>query len=308
MAENAGATGGFLVPTEYLAQLYGEDHERNLIRQRATVIPMRRRQINIPVLDQTGTTAGSPHQFGGMTASWTEEASQKDQSDPTFRQTTLTAYKLICYTRASDELMDDSAIGLEAFLRGPLGFAGVIDWHEEYTFLQGTGAGQPLGVINAGATVTVARTADSPTFGIQDVTGMVQAAHGDNLLWHISRFQMDNLLRMNGPSGNASYVFLPNAREGVPATLMGYPIEWTEKLPAPGTAGDVVLADWTYYLIGNRQATTVESTNIERFRYDETSWRAVHRVAGRPWMSAPWTLADGSNQISPFVILGDKSS
>jgi hypothetical protein len=42
-----------------------------------------------------------------------------------------------------------------------------------------------------------------------------------------------------------------------------------------------------------------------RFRYDLMAWRAVHRVDGQPWLSAPLTLADGAFQISPFVILGD---
>ena len=75
-----------------------------------------------------------------------------------------------------------------------------------------------------------------------------------------------------------------------------------------GTQGDILLADWSYYLIGDRQATTIDSTNIFRFRDDITSWRAVHRVEGQPWLSQPFTLADGATTISPFVILGDVAS
>jgi len=308
MTGSAGATGGFLIPTEYRAELMATLAERSDIRQRAMVIPMARRQINLPVLDQTGTTAGQPHQFGGMIASWTEEAASKDQNDPKFRQVALVAHKLVCYTRASDELLADSAIGLDAFLRGPQGFVGTINWYEDYAFLRGTGTGQPLGVLNAGATITVTRQSTSPTLGITDVINMVAQAYGERLVWHISRAQMANLMALNGPSSNPSYMFIPSAREGVPAMLFGFPIVWTEKLPAAGTAGDVVLADWSYYLVGDRQATTIDSTNIERFQYDETSWRAVHRVDGKPWMSTPLTLSDGSYQVSPFVILGDKST
>jgi len=308
MAEAVGATGGFLVPTEFRAELLMSEYERNIVRQRATIIPMRRRQVNIPVLDQTGTTAGQPHQYGGIISTWTEEAEEKDQNDPTFRQIQLTAHKLVCYTRASDELLADSAIGLDAFLRSPMGFAGAINWQEDYTFMRGTGAGQPLGLINAGATISVARAAVAPSLQIDDVINMLAVFQGDNPIWHLSRSQMANLLKLNGPATNPSYVFIPNARDGAPATLFGYPIEWTEKLPAAGTAGDVLLADWRMYLIGDRQQTTIESTSIERWRYDQTSWRAVHRVDGQPWLSAPWTLADGATQISPFVILGDKDT
>ena len=47
-----------------------------------------------------------------------------------------------------------------------------------------------------------------------------------------------------------------------------------------GTTGDVLLADFSFYLIGDRQSTTVESTKFEAWQYDKTSWRAVHRVDG----------------------------
>jgi hypothetical protein len=53
---------------------------------------------------------------------------------------------------------------------------------------------------------------------------------------------------------------------------------------------------------------TIDTSSHERFQYDETSWRAVHRVDGQPWLNAPITLADGSTQISPFVILGAKTT
>lgn len=307
MAEGQGATGGFLVPTEFLAELLAVLWENNIIRGRATVIPMRRRQINIPTVDQTSTTADQPHAYGGILATWTEEAGSKAQHDPAFRQVELVAHKLVCYTRASDELLDDSAIGLDAFLRSNMGFAGAIRWQEDWAFLRGTGVGQPLGIINAAATVRVARAA-AGAVGINDIVNMVEAIHGDRPIWHIARSLMSNLLLLNGPAANPTYVFIPNAREGVPATLFGYPIEWSEKNPALGVAGDIVLADWSYYLIGDRQAMTIDSTNIERFRWDETSWRAVHRVDGQPWLSQPITIADGTTQISPFVILADAAA
>ena len=306
MVENIGARGGFLVPTEYRAELLGDEWEKNIIRQRATIIPMRRRQVNIPVLDQTSTTAGVPHQYGGIIAKWTEESASKHQDDPTFRQVELVAHKLVCYTRASDELLEDEAIGLAAFLSSDMGFSGAIRWQEEYTFLRGTGVGMPLGIIPAGATITVGRVADG-TVGIQDIFNMLHHFQGENPIWHITRCLMPAIFGLNGPAGNPSYVFISNAREGVSSTLFGYDIHWTEKLPDAGETGDIALCDWKRYLIGDRKGTTIESTNLERFQHDETSWRAVHRVDGQPWLNTPWTTAGGTHTISPFVILGTKT-
>lgn len=310
MTGSVGAFGGFLIPTEFLAQMYAVTPQDNPWRSRATIIPMRRRQINIPVLDQTVTTAGQAHWFGGIIAYWTEEGGTKTQADAKFRQIELVAHKLICYTRSTDELLDDSAIGLDAFLRGPLGFAGAIRWYEEYAFLRGTGAGQPLGVINAGATISIAAQASPPAPGTLfiDLVNMMEAfLPGANGVWFINQRHMSDLLTMNGPAANPSYLW-GNASAGMPPNILGYPFVFTEKLPAPGTSGSILLADPRYYLIGDRQATTIDSTNVERFQYDETSWRAVHRVDGQPWLSAPLTLEDGTTQVSPFVILGAKST
>ena len=307
LLESVGASGGFLVPVEYRPELLGVVYEDNPIRARATVIPMSRRQIQMPTLDQTGTTAGQTRQHGGIVASWTEEATQKDETQPAFRQINLVAHKLVCYTEASDELLADEAVGLMAFLQSPMGFAGAIRWEEEYTFLQGTGAGQPLGVLNAAATITVNR-AVAGAIGVADIFNMLSQHHGDAPCWHITRAAMPQLLALNGPAANPSYIFIPNAREGAPGTLFGFPIYYTEKLPTLGTSGDILLADWNYYLVGDRQATTIDSSMHYRFQYDITAWRAVHRVDGQPWLSAPLTLADGTFQISPFVILGDVAS
>lgn len=307
LAESAGSTGGFLVVDEQRTDLLAVPAPVDNIRARAQVVPMRSRTLKWPTLNQRGTTAGSPHFFGGIEAKWTEEAGEKSITDPAFDEITLTAWKLVCYTRTSDELLADSAVALASFFSGPMGFAGAIKWEEEYTFLRGTGAGQPMGVINAPGTITVPRQ-QQLFLNVADITAMVEASYGDNLVWHISRSQMSNLLQLNGPAANPYYIFIPNGRDGVPATLMGYPIIWSDKLPRRFTAGDIVLANWQYYLIGDRQMTTIDSTNVERFRYDQTSWRAVHRVDGQPQLRSPLTYDDGLTQVSPFVILGDKTT
>lgn len=311
LAEAVGATGGFLVPVQYLPQLMGvADPFNEMIRSRASIIPMRGRELEIPVIDQTGTTANQPHWFGGVVASWTEEAAQKSESEPKFRLVKLVAHKLAMFAYASDELLADSAIGLEAFLSGPLGFGGAIKWEEDWCFLNGTGAGQPLGVINAGATISIAAQANPPAPATlyTDLVNMLEAfLPGANGVWLLNQRHLSDLLLMNGPAGTPSYLW-GNAVQGMPGTLLGMPVFFTEKLPAPGSAGSIALVDWKYYLIGDRQATTIESSNAPRFIYDQTTWRAVHRVDGQPWLSAPLTLQDGSTQVSPFVILGAKST
>ena len=268
---------------------------------------MRRRAVDIPVLDQTVTTAGIPHWFGGMQFYWTEEASLKTETNAKFRKITLVAHKLTGYTEVSDELLEDSAISLSDFFNSSLGFAGGIAWNDDYTFLRGTGAGQPQGVVNAGATITVPRQAVGTPVQYLDIVNMVESfLPSGRGVWVMNQTVMSNLFQMTVGTMN---VWQPNMQAGVPGNLFGMPVYFTEKLPAVGSAGDVLLADFRYYLIGDRQATTIESTPYtDQWKYDLTSWRAVHRVDGQPWLSAPLTYQDGTVQVSPFVILGAKTT
>jgi len=265
---------------------------------------MRRRTLRFPTLDQTGTTANRPHWWGGVLAKWTEETGSKTETEPTFRQLVMTAHKMICYTEAGDELLEDSAVSLEALLSSA--FQGTINWYEEEAFINGTGAGQPLGVIGAPATVTVNR-AGANAIALADVVNMLESFQGVNPVWFASRQALSNLMLMNGPALSPSYVFMPSARDAMPHTLFGYPLIFSEHCPALGTAGDLILADWSKYLIGDRKSITIDSSKHYRFQNDITAWRAVHRVDGRPWLSAPLTYSDGTTQVSPFVILGDPS-
>jgi len=302
LTESTGASGGFLVPLEQRNQLLQVMAPPSVVRQRSTVVPMRARQIQWPTLDQTGTTAGVPHWFGGILGYWTEEGGYKSESDAAFRQINLVAHKLATYTEVTDELLADSAISLEALLAQL--FGGATDWFQEEAFINGTGAGQPLGIVQpaCAATIAVGR-AVAGQINLADVVNMLEAFHSSDGIWLCNRRGLSNLMLMNGPAGNPSYVFMPSARDAMPANLFGMPLFFNEHCPALGTRGDIILADWRYYLIADRQSLTVEPSKHYRFRYDITSWRGVSRVDGQPWLSQPLTWSDGVTATSPFVVL-----
>ena len=301
----AGSTGGFLVPTQFLPQLQAVQGEDVIMRRAgATVIRMASRQVTLPVLDQTDTAEGYPHWFGGMRFYWQGEGTEKQDSEPSFRQVNLVAKKLIGLTHASDEILADSAVSLADFLSGPMGMAGGVAWMEDYSFIRGVGGGQPQGIVPSPATLVVARQAMG-AIDFKDIINMYsQFLPSGRGIWIVSQSAMPSIIQLQGPDGNPSYVWQPNAREGIPGSLFGMPVYWSEKAPGLGQKGDIILADPRYYLIGDRQATTIESTPYARWIYDQTTWRVVHRVDGQPWLSRPLTYADGSTSVSPFVVLG----
>jgi len=302
LVENVGADGGFLVPQQYVEQLFMLSAFGKYVRERALVIPMRGRQLVIPTLDQTGTATDRSNLYGGVKLTWTEEATEKSETQPAFRQATLIAHKLAAVTQVSDELLADSFMSIETLLSRL--FSEAIMNEHDWAFIQGTGAGMPLGIANvgSGATIAVPR-AVANAISIADVFNMLTNFTGQSPIWLAHQSTMPEILGLAGPAANPSYVWIDNAREGVPMTLFGYPIYFTENCPTLGSRGDLILADWSKYVIGLRQDVTVDASMHYAFVDDVTTWRAVSRIDGRPWLSAPITLRDGTSEVSPFVVL-----
>jgi HK97 family phage major capsid protein len=88
-------------------------------------------------------------------------------------------------------------------------------------------------------------------------------------------------------------------------TLMGAPIFYSEKMQALGTAGDIGLADFSQYIIGQKDSgnPTVTSSIHVRFTTDETAFRFVLRYDGQPSWKSVLTPKRGSSTLSPFVVL-----
>lgn len=304
LQEGVGAAGGFLVPEEFIPQLLTKAGERAIVRPRAAIIPMARRQINIPALDYAHGGTGHSAFYGGVRAYWTEESGTKEEVDAYFRKIQLIAWKLAGWVPIEDELLQDSAISLPPLLTAL--FGGAVAWTEDYSFLCGDGVAKPMGVLNAPVTIVVPRQAANQ-FGWIDIVNMVARLQpGASPVWVMAQSVLPQLFTIQDPNGN--YIWVPahgvaGAASPAPGTLLGYPVIFTEKLPALGATGDVMLADFSYYVIGDRASLTIAYSTDYRFIFDETAWRFTHRVAGQPWLNAPVTLQEGTT-ISPFVILG----
>jgi len=301
MTGATGAAGGYLIPIRQSSVLMETAAPAAVVRPRANVIPMSARTLQIPMGKQTVGTAGVPTYFNGLRVYWQAEATQITASDANFEQAELVAHELVGYAQVGNSLIDDAAqtTSLAAYLSAT--FPAAVAWAEDYAFLMGDGVGKPRGIVSAPCTKVVTRNT-TVTVKFEDVVGMVTAFMGNNPVWVINNSLKSVLLTMAGPSGFPVYLW-GNATTGIPATLLGYPVIWTDKQPAVGTQGDIMLADFSKYVIGDRQADSVVSDRSARFQYNETVFRIVHRVDGQPWLPSAITLAGDASTVSPFVAL-----
>ncbi len=306
LAEGTDSTGGFLVPDEMRVDLLAKSLERSVVRPYATVIPMSRDTLNIPKIVETSHAS---HLFGGIIAYWLEEAGTKTESEPKFGQVKLIPKKLTGYTYASDELLDDSAIALEALLTQQFGAA--IGWYEDLAFIRGNGVGQPHGLFGSGALLRVNR-AGTTTVTLADLANIMARMYPDSLygpstIWILSPAVLAQLIQMVAtvitwmPIGTSTSG--GGAAQKIPATILGMPFMVTEKVPTLGSAGDIGLYDLSYYLIGDRQDLRIDSSIHARFTTDETAWRFVERVDGHPWVDSAFTPYNSGSTLSPFVQL-----
>lgn len=278
--EGNDSEGGFTVPEEFNAEVVRYATEASIVRPRARVWNMTRDIWKAPKLDQDFDSDSDD--FGGVSFSYIEEGAEKQESQPRFGRVTLRAKKLVGLTVASDELLEDSAVNLANFLVSLYGEA--LGWLEDKQFLQGSGVGRPLGIINS-ADVNVATRATAATIGLNDLLGMRKALRPvfrSNSIWIMNTNAEDAILKINS-STTEGVKLLGNLSDGVPTTLLGRPFIVTDKLPnVAGNKGDIILGDLSRYFVGDRGALQVASSMHDRFRFDETVLRFVKRHDGQP--------------------------
>ena len=89
--------------------------------------------------------------------------------------------------------------------------------------------------------------------------------------------------------------------------ILTRPVIFSEKLPALGSLGDILLVDLSQYVIGLvRGGMRIDKSQHVRFSTDETTWRTVVRVDGMGTWSKPFTPKSGST-LSPFVTLAARA-
>lgn len=312
--EGIGSEGGFLVQTDFSSELLKRAYETGVLANRCRKIPISANANGIKIngIDESSRATGS--RWGGVRAYWLAEAGTKTESKPKFRKIELELNKLIGLCYATDELLQDKAA-----LESIIGQA----FSEEFGFMiddaivNGTGAGLPLGILNSGCLVTVSKETGQPAATIlaENVINMwarMWARSRPNAVWFINQNLEPQLYEMSlavGTGGIPVYMPANGLSDSPYARLMGRPVIPIEQCQTLGTLGDIILADFSQYVLADKGGIQTASSIHVHFVYDESVFRFVYRVDGQPiWNSAltPYKGGAGSS-LSPFVVLETRS-
>lgn len=304
LSENIGVDGGYLVPEYWSNEIIKMSLESSVIRPKSRVVTMPGQSFSIPYIKGSSNAKGSI--YGGVTTYWAAEGEDLSarSSKPAFGKLKLEAHKMIGYTEAESELQEDAMTSIGGLLQQL--FSEAIGFEEDDVFFTGNGVGKPLGLLSASCRVTASRTTAS-TIGFDDVVEMFSKFTGNisNAVWIINQTCIPQLFQLKDDNGNN--IFFAALANGVskasPGTLLGIPVVISEKASALGTEGDIILADFGYYMIGDYKGLRIEESTDYKFNTDARVWKFVKRLDARPWIISSITPRRGGVALSPFVTL-----
>jgi len=308
-SESIGEEGGFAVPPEFRAEIWKKVAGEDSLLARTDMLKPVGNSISIP-------TDESPpwDKTKGPQIYWGSEGEEKKGSKIALKLKTLRLNKAFCLVPVSDELLED-ATGLDTYLRRKVG--DVFDFDISLKIVQGSGAGEPLGIFNSPSLLVVeaedAQVAD--TIITENLLRMWSGLHpgcAKNAVWVASPSTRPQLLQLQWPNSGLGGIpaFMPNmSLAGRPfEVLLGRPIIFSEVMNPLGDKGDIVLVDFSQYMSAVKRGGLRTDVSIHLwFDYDLTAYRFVMRLAGQPWWSTKILGRDGITEYSWAVTLAERA-
>ena len=262
--------GGYLVPDEFERTLVEALEEQNIFRTLAHVIQTSSGDRKIPVVASKGS------------ASWVDEEGAIPESDDSFGQVSIGAYKLGTMIKVSEELLNDSVFDLEAYISRE--FARRIGNKEEEAFFTGNGTGKPLGVLAAtgGAEVgvTAAAAAAFTADEIFDLFYSLKAPYRRSAVFVMNDASVKALRKLK--DNNGQYLWQPSLTAGAPDTLLNRPVYTSAFMPALAAgAKSILFGDLSYYWVADRQGRSFRRLGELYAPTGQVGFLATQRVDGK---------------------------
>lgn len=311
------AEGGYLVPPTIERQIWQtamDDYEVDFFGMAGMKRQTSGNTLQYNAQEETSRKDGYRH-YGGL-AYWTDEAEEFTASKIKWEKRRLELHKLTALYYATDEELADADIAL----------AGVFDdiarktirWKVSQAMWQGNGVAKPLGVMNAGALITIAAEGGQ-TSGIRHANvrkmfhRMLPSSRG-RAVWYVHPNvlpELETITFDDDTTVGYNPVYLPPG--GISSrpygVLYGRPVVPLEFCQDFETLGDIVFADMSEFVTLTKRNNNIRraSSIHVRFLYEETAFRFSYRVDAQPTYKSAVTDLNGTTTRSPYVTLATRS-
>lgn len=294
LAEGTGSAGGFLVPPAYLQNMFAEVRRQGNALRRYGWLNIHPVETNVILI---------PKGAGAATFAIVAENATKPSADQTFAQITINIFTWAGISKVSKQLVQDSSPTVASLVNRELGtLAGNL---EEQKILNGSGSGEPRGIMN--------------TTGVNNVTAGTNTAQGviDSILDGIVAVQTNYFAPPNGilmhprrlaflakgKDTQNNYLFNPSGMFRAPAgvsldvtsqsqgttadlpMLLGLPVGVSVNVPTnlgAGTNQDaIIVADWNEAHWFERQDLTLDVSDTAGTAFETNQvWYRLEERAG----------------------------
>jgi len=294
----AGSDGGFLVsasPTD-TAALTQAVADVSIFYKLCRKIPITEGEntMNLPAFAETSRANGS--RYGGVRVYWTSEGVTVTATQPKLRNIFLKLEKLLAITPSiSNELLADASTLSAWLLRA---FAGDSAFKFDEAFVNGSGNGQMLGILNCPALIVAPSNAAS--LGAEDLYNMWgrRARGKSDYIW-ICNPELEKII--------AEIIANEGGSIADALTIFGRPVIPCETCSEAGTLGDLVLCSPSDYIVAELGEITMESSgHTQGFLSDSSVVKIRWRINGTPYSHLPTVPYNGTVLTSPYVTLNTR--
>ena len=270
LEKGTDSEGGYLVPDEFEHTLIQALEEENIFRDLANVIQTSSGDRKIPVVATKGT------------ASWVDEEGTIPESDDSFSQVSIGAYKLATMIKVSEELLNDSVFDLESYIATEFGRR--IGNKEEEAFIIGDGSSKPTGILSATGGGKLGKTTSGVTSisfdDIMDLFYSLKSPYRKNAAFIMNDSTVKAIRKLK--DGNGNYIWQPSMTAGTPDTILNCPVLTSTYMPEVA-AGNKTIAfgDFKYYWIADRQGRSFKRLNELYAVTGQVGFVATQRVDGK---------------------------
>lgn len=232
LATSDDTTGGVLAPGEFIPEL-----QRNVV----LFSPVRA----VANVRNVGTgSATMPKRRGGMTARWTGDTEERQETSVTFGAATYEVAELTAYVDVPNSLLEDSAFDIGALLA--FEFGEEFGSKEGAAFVAGNGVKKPTGFMNdTGVGFTKSGHASQITAdGLIDLYYALPTPYRAGAVWMMNSATTAAVRKLKDGQGN--YLWSDGLKADTPPTILGRPVVEAPDMPAVA-AGDfpVVFGDFS---------------------------------------------------------------
>ena len=175
-----------------------------------------------------------------------ETESRAETNTPQIGKWRIPAHELYAKPKATQKLLDDASINMEAWLASKVSEKFARD--EANAFVVGNGVNKPRGFLTYGAGTTLPGTIEQFPTGASGALAsapdggdaLINALYGlkqqyrANATWFMNRATTKLVRKAKDTDG--AYLWSPGIQAGQPATLLGYPVAAFEDMPDPAAS------------------------------------------------------------------------